>query len=336
MATRTVTASEGIDLLTALGVDVAVQDAETVTLALEGRSVIARVRVRRSAPSQWDIRRDAESDRARDARSDLVLYVVPRATVALTETASADERIAVASVHDGVVILRRKTIHVPGGTRAAAQDQAEPTRGRVAWGRFALMRALLRTPRPRIQIELANECGVSQVTVSNGLRALDAWVVRDEAGWRALRPEKLWEHFLAEYPGPQGITTYWLGLDAVGMQARKVRDAAAEFDGLMSGDTAADEIAPWRIDRRAVIYARTGLNLASLGFSETNRANATLEYVVPADRTIWSTARAWTRGAPVWMADPVLAAWDVRRTGGPDAEEAVERIERTVLAGWLR
>lgn len=335
MAARTVTASEGIDLLTALGVDVAVQDAETVTLTLEGRSETARVRVRRTPPSQWDIRRDVESDRARDARSDIVLYVVPQATAALTEAASTDERIAVASVRDRVVILARKRIHAPSGAFSSQRHGAVPARGRAAWGRFALIRALLRTPRPRTQRELADECGVSQVAISNGLRALDGAVVRDEDGWRALRPEKLWEQFLTEYPGPQGITSYWLGLDPIVVQAKNVRDAADGSGGLVSGDTAADMIAPWRVGSRGVVYARTGLDLARLGFSETTPENATLEYVVPADQTIWSTARAWSREAPARMADPVLAAWDVRRTGGPDAEEAVERIERAVLAGWL-
>jgi hypothetical protein len=333
---RSVTASEGIDLLTALGVNVVVRDADTVTLALDGRRTIARVHVRRSPPSRWDIRRDVDSDRARDAHPGILLYVVPQATAALVEAASADSRIAVVSVQDRVVILAGKRIEdaLPGALTSARYGAA-PARGRVAWGRFALLRVLLRTPRPRTQMDLAAECGVSQVTISNGLRALDTAVVRDEGGWRVLRPETLWEQFLAEYPGPQGITSYWLGLDPIVRQAKTVRDAAAELDGLVSGDPAADLIAPWRVGSRAVVYARTGLDLARLGFSETTRENATLEYVVPADRTIWSTARAWSSTASVWTTDPVLVAWDVQRTGGPDAADAVERIQRTVLAGWL-
>lgn len=117
-------------------------------------------------------------------------------------------------------------------------------------------------------------------------------------------------------------------------QAKTVRDAAAELDGLVSGDPAADLIAPWRVGSRAVVYARTGLDLARLGFSETNQANATLEYVIPADQTIWSTARAWAREATAWTTDPVLASWDVRRTTGADAAEAVERIQRTSSANF--
>ncbi|TDW28902.1 hypothetical protein [Cryobacterium psychrophilum] len=336
MATRTVTASEGIDLLSALGVNVIVRDADTVTLGLDGRRTIARVHVRRSPPSRWDIRRDVDSNRARDAHPGILLYVVPKATAALADRAVADPTIAVVSVQDRVVILRGKRMEEELPGVLAARQGAAPTQGRVAWGRYALLRVLLRTPRPRTQMDLAAECGVSQVTISNSLRTLDTAVVRDEGGWRALRPETLWSQFLAEYPGPQGITSYWLGLDPIVRQAKAVRDASAAVDGLVSGDPAADTIAPWRVGSRAVVYARTGLDLARLGFSETTRENATLDYVVPADPTIWSTARAWSSTAPVWTTDPVLVAWDVQRTGGPDAADAVERIRRTVLAGWLK
>ena len=158
------------------------------------------------------------------------------------------------------------------------------------------------------------------------LNLLGTTVARETGGWRALQPEALWEQFLAEYPGPQGITSYWLGLDSVIRQAQAARDAAAELDVLLSGDPAADLIAPWRMGRRAVLYAQTGLDLAQFGFSETTRENATLECVVPADPTIWSTARAWASTASGWTADPLLVAWDVQRTEGPDAADAVEKI----------
>lgn len=332
---RSVTASEGLNLLTALGVNVLVRDADTVTLTLHGRLTVARVHVRRSPPSRWDIQRDVESGRSRDPAPDILLYVVPKASAGLAEAASVDSKIAVVSVQDRVVIFEGKRIEdMVTGALASARGPAA-ARGRVAWGRFALLRVLLRTSRLRAQTDLAAECGVSQVTISNGLRALDTAVVRDEGGWRAARPETLWDRFLAEYPGPQGISSYWLSLDAIVRQAQTVRDAGAEVDVLVSGDPAADLLAPWRVARRAVVYARTGLDLARIGFSETTRENATLEYVVPADPTIWPTARAWTSTASGLTADPVLVAWDVQRTGGPDAADAVERIRRTVLDGLL-
>ena len=105
-------------------------------------------------------------------------------------------------------------------------------------------------------------------------------------------------------------------------QAQTVRDAAAELDVIVSGGPAADLLAPWRVARHAVVYARTGLDLARLGFSETTRVNAALEYVVPADPTIWSTGRAWSSPVSGCTADPALVAWAVQRTGGPDAADA--------------
>ncbi|MEC5168303.1 hypothetical protein RCH11_000761 [Glaciihabitans sp. GrIS 2.15] len=332
---RPVTASEGLNLLTALGVNVLVLDADTVTLTLTGSRIIARVHVRRSPPSRWDIQRDVESGRSRDPTPDILLYVVPKASVGLADVALADSGIAVVSLQDGVVILVGKRVEDTLRGALSSDRGSGAGRGRVAWGRLALLRVLLRTSGPRTQMDLAAECGVSQVTVSNGLRAFDTAVVRDEGGWRAARPETLWDRFLAEYPGPQGISTYWLSLDAIVSQAQKVRDAAAELDVIVSGDPAADLLAPWRLVRRAVIYARTGMDLAPFGFSETTRENATLEYVVPTDPTIWSTARAWTSVVSGWTADPVLVAWDVQRTGGPDAADAVERMRRTVLDGLL-
>jgi len=332
---RPVTASEGLNLLTALGVNVLVLDADTVTLTLTGSRIIARVHVRRSPPSRWDIQRDVESGRSRDPAPDILLYVVPKASVGLADVALADSGIAVVSLEDGVVILVGKRVEDTLRGALSSDRGSGAGRGRVAWGRLALLRVLLRTSGPRTQMDLAAECGVSQVTVSNGLRAFDTAVVRDEGGWRAARPETLWDRFLAEYPGPQGISTYWLSLDAIVSQAQKVRDAAAELDVIVSGDPAADLLAPWRLVRRAVIYARTGMDLAPFGFSETTRENATVEYVVPTDPTIWSTARAWTSVVSGWTADPVLVAWDVQRTGGPDAADAVERMRRTVLDGLL-
>ena len=332
---KPVTASEGIDLLSVLGVRVLVKDAGAVTLTLNGRQTEARVHVRRSSPSRWDIHRDVEDDRARNAAPGILLYVIPKASARMVEVAQADSRIAIVSVHDRFAILERTRLEPSFlGADSFAHEPAA-TRGRVAWGRFALMRVLLRTSHPRTQIGLAVECGVSQVAISNGLRALDTAVVRTQNGWCALRPETLWEQFLAEYPGPQGISSFWLGLDSIVRQAQTVRQVAPELDILVSGDPAGDQLAPWRVARRAVVYAHTGLDLAECGFSETSRENATLEYVVPADPTIWSTARAWTAAASSGMVDPVLVAWDVQRTGGPDAADAVERIRRQVLASWL-
>ncbi|QHC57721.1 hypothetical protein [Rathayibacter sp. VKM Ac-2760] len=102
---------------------------------------------------------------------------------------------------------------------------------------------------------------------------------------------------------------------------------------LLSGDSAADALAPWRIPTFAVLYAESSLPLESAGFAETDSPEATLRVVVPADRTIWATAAAWyPSGRTV---DPLIAAWDLRQSGGSDADEAVDRLLDEELA-WLR
>lgn len=223
MAMRSVTASEGINLLTTRGLRVLVRDANTVTLTLEGKSHLARVHVRHSSPSRWDLERDVEPSSLGSPAPSIPLYVVPKATAGLIETASGDARIAVVSVLDRVVIVSGTRIEDGlAGVSAVSRGPAS-TRGRVAWGRFAVLRVLLRTSRSRTQMDLAAECGVSQVAISNALRVLGADVTRDAGGWRALQPESLWEQFLAEYPGPLGITSYWLGLDLLMRQAEAVR-----------------------------------------------------------------------------------------------------------------
>ena len=152
---RPVTASEGIDLLTALGVNVLVRDADTVALTLQGKRTIARVHVRRSSPSRWDIQRDLESDRSRDPAPDMLLYVVPKATPRLTEAASNDPMISVVSVQDRVVFLAGEPIEDGLLRTLPLSGRPASARGRVAWGRFGLLRVLLRTPQPRTQIDLA-------------------------------------------------------------------------------------------------------------------------------------------------------------------------------------
>ena len=84
------------------------------------------------------------------------------------------------------------------------------------------------------------------MTSSNGLRTLGTTVVRETGGWRAQRPETLWDQFLAEYPGPQGMRSHWLGLDAIARQVQTVRDAAAELDVIVSGDPA---LVAWDVER---------------------------------------------------------------------------------------
>lgn len=197
-------------------------------------------------------------------------------------------------------------------------------RGRVPWTRYALMRVLLRTSRPRQQRQLADEVAASQASVSQNLSLLGALVEQSPAGWRSAAPGALIDAFLSAYPGPLGTRTYWFSTDPVITQASRLPDAAR-----LSGDAASDALAPWRSPVRAVGYTAEPVDLARSGFSATTSDAATLELVMPEDDTVFRTAEAW--GNP-GLVDPLIAAWDLSRIGGPSAADSVARLRRRILA----
>lgn len=302
-----ITAGDGVDLLLASGIPVEVKTFTDATVAKRH----ARLVVRQTPPSPSMIAGDPDA---------VVVYVVPRLTESLRRIAEQNHRIAVVATGDGVVIWegeRREPVGRP--------EPAAPTARRKPWARFGLIRALARTQRPRRQAELAAETGATQASVSQNLNHLEGFVTRSSGGWALRDVRQAAEYFLAEYPGAQGITQHWFGLGAANQQAERV----ARLDGelLVSGDVGADHLAPWRTPRSAVIYARTGLDLAPLGFAESQRDRATLAVTVPADPTIWPVSRAYAGsgwGLPV--VDPLLCAYDVERSGGSDAAEAREHL----------
>ena len=141
----------------------------------------------------------------------------------------------------------------------------------------------------------------------------------------------LWDHFMAEYPGPGGITTYWWHDAPLQEQARMVNERT---EALLSGDLAARAIAPWRQPEHVTMYLGEGFDPSTLGFALGAPGDYTLSVTVPADKTIFATATAFAP-APGYV-DPVIAAYDVRMTGtSGDENEAVERIRDRVVRAAL-
>ena len=254
-----------------------------------------------------------------------LLYIVPRVNATLRRLSRDWSDVDVVGTRDGVVIVAGVE------TRVVDLDgpSGRPVRGRVPWGRLALMRVLVRTTEPRAQTELAHECGITQAGVSLGLQALGELVQRMPSGWIAVDRSSLWDAFLAQYPGPGGITTSWYGLQSPVEQADAAVAAASGDQPLVSGDVAADRLAPWRRPRIAHVYLGSGLDLEPAGFAPAGQADATLLVTVPLDPTIAATAAAWSG---VGLVDPLLAAFDVLRSGGPDAPDAVARLRFLVLS----
>jgi hypothetical protein len=309
-----ITASEAVDLLTSNGIAVQVKSFNDVAIAERN----ARILVRQKPPSPSDVGREMSGE-------GVVLYVVPRLTESLTKLAARNHRIAIAAIDEGVIIF--------DGERISSVADVQPTTSRsrrTPWTRFALIRVLARTRRPRTQEALAIEAGGTQASVSINLKRFSEYVRRSNDGWTLVEPEEMIRLHMREYPSAKGISQYWYALGPPVDEARKA--AAQRDDVLYSGDVGADYLAPWRSPRTAILYSRGGLNLREIGFAESSPERANIVSTVPADTTIWSTAEAF-RTVPA--VDPIVCAWDVQKLGGPDAEEAVDRLVEWATERWF-
>ncbi len=320
-----VTTDAAIDLLQRAGAAVRIDSVDD--LVVDGIPVEVKVRVR---PTPSDLRRELSRWRNR-ATTGKLAYIVPRATPSLVSVATEEPTVILIGVDDATLVNDGTVVRL--GNSLVTQRGAAPAR--VAWGRFALIRSLLRTPEPRTQRQLASEAGITQAAVSKGLHEIGEVALAARRG-SLPAAEQLWAKFLDEYPGARGIRSYWYSLDPPVRQVGAVQRAYPAV--LVSGDTGADRIAPWRVVTDARVYSRAGLDLAPLGFAEANPAEATLTLVVPADPTIWATSAAWAehRGAPAGTADPLIIAHDVMNAGGSDVADAVERLHDQVFEAWHR
>lgn len=271
------------------------------------------------------------------------LLIVPSFTRAARTTAErvdwswlvADGR----RVH-GVLQLGPTRVEIDFGfdPESVAEGSRKGRTGRVAWGTLTVVRHLLSQRAPS-QKALASLVRISQPRVSQILRELSEQrlIQRDVCGWVAGDPDALVDWWLDRYPGPGGINTHWYGLDSPQDQAlsiiRGVREGAAGrgLEAVVSGDVAADLIAPWRTPQRAVVYVSQGVDPAEFGLTPAGAEEATLDLIVPRDPGVWTGAGV-DRSMPV--ADLLQVLWDVRRIGGPDEAEATARL-RGVLRSRL-
>jgi hypothetical protein len=230
-----------------------------------------------------------------------------------------DGKIDLVEVNSGAVIINGYEWTKPKPSQEP-KGSAKP-----AWGRWGLMRALYISLDPQSQVELARSVGISQSAVSMILRDLHD-VTHNERGWQAKDKEHLLRAWRDTYPGPRGASTYWYGLSSITQQAQGATQVADELEirHLVTGDVAADEMAPWRLPTSAHIYLDEFVDFSVMNLTPTDPAEATLVATVPDDPTIWHTAQY--RRSPATSADPLIVYWDVLHSIGPDAEEAAAKV----------
>lgn len=193
----------------------------------------------------------------------------------------------------------------------------QPTpKGPRPYARFAIARVLLSGAPRNNQVHLAELAGVTQGSVSNALQRIPD--IED--------PGAVFDDLVRDYPGPGGQTYHWWSASPLHEQAGLVSDHGA----LISGDFAADRLAAWRTPERVIGYVDRPVDLSAAGYVLSAPDDYTTMLVVSADPTLRATGATWNLGGDV--ADPIIAAHDVRRTATTgDDDEAVEKLRELVV-----
>lgn len=270
------------------------------------------------------------------------LLVLPRASA--RTMATAVERGWFVVTDTGAVSLTLGGRRIDRSASIATTSEERQAPGPKSWLTFTLARRLLAAPGAS-QTELAKRAGMSQPKVSRIFQNLldQGLVERTADGWVPADWDEMVDWWLARYPGPGGTTSYWYSLDDLSTQAAQavsvLTRAAPNADPVLSGDAAADLLAPWRRPSRAVLYSHAAESLASAGFVPVVTAeDATLIVVAAADPGVW-LPRPWqvAGGSPEAkfnVADPLQVLFDVVGSGATDADEAATRL-RSQLRGRL-
>jgi hypothetical protein len=326
-----VEAVDGVELLLDAGLDRRITDSAEIDVGTgNGRWSRRQVMLLRHSPSPREIDRAVTALRS---HVDGLLFVVPRAGRALRRAAEDDHRIAYSAVDERIVCFQGETY------QAGEQRSGRPLHpGRTSWTRLAMVRLFALSPaEPLSQSEIARQLGVSHVAVGKHLPLADELVKRTPAGWQVADRAGCWDRFMADYPGPRGLTTFWAATCDPAAQIHRIESMARERGDVLpavSGDLAADLYAPWRRPSRVVAYVTSQPPLEEQGFAVVRPADATVELRTPRDPTVLTMSRelpARREGSPRRYTDPLIAAWDLSRSSGGDVDSAVDQLRARAL-----
>lgn len=266
----------------------------------------------------------AEKHLKRLSDDDRILFIVQKMTPSLRRLADADERVIVADSGNDSLWANRRSYRADGAKPWPPRGQP---RGRRPYVAFAVARTLSFTGDRTSQNRLARLLHVTQPAVSQAIARLGNAVDHANDGWAATDRRALFDYAATDYPGPEGITTYWWDRDDVASQAERVAAAAPET--LAGGDIAARAIHGWRVSEHATMYVPHAIDMTALRFAAATADDYTTSITVPKDRTLWATAAAWSTKS---ITDPVITYRDVVHTGTTgDQDEAAAQVRATAL-----
>lgn len=204
-------------------------------------------------------------------------------------------------------------------------------------GTSALVRALIATPRPVTQVELATLVGVSQPRVSQVIGRLmkSSAVTSTPDGYLGRRKQLVDLYVDNHRPALVGVEVPWYSLRPMREQIDllSAHATAAGTRVAVSADLAPDLLAPWRHPTLTVVYVDGALDLTAVGFVRAEgRVDATAIVRHTSDTTLLATFEPWRRSVDgLQLADPVQQIWDLHDLGGADRVEAADRLTTAVL-----
>ena len=246
---------------------------------------------------------------------------------------------------DGQVLLQvdGQTLEVG---RPAPRAAPRP-RGRTPWGVLGVARRMLEVDVDRQQ-DLAGLAGLSQERVSRLLSRLrDHGLTARTAGTggraveRPVSAAALLDWWLEEYPREEALRAHYFAPDPLPAQLARAAAALTGRRPLLSGDLAADQLAPWRRPGLVLLYCTRPVDLTGAGFVAASAAQATLTVVTSPDPTVaiptTATGQVWAQAPAgdgvIELADPFQVLLDVLGSPAPDASQAAGRLRDALLTG---
>lgn len=232
------------------------------------------------------------------------------------------------------LILRGKTYTIGD----SAPEPHKSAAARPGWTRWAVERYLLLASAPARQPVIADAVGSSQQSVSNAAKKLGALTADHGEGLMAADKGALLEHWRQDYTGPGGQEFGWYSLDPIVDQTTRAAAVANALDTapLVSGDVAADRLAPWKLPSRGRIYVNGPIDLAGDGFVPAPVSDATLVTCVPRDPTLWrlvDLGPAPIAPGGIALADAAMVYWDLATSGELDSAEAALHLAGLIVKG---
>ncbi|GHS88628.1 hypothetical protein AGMMS50218_12930 [Actinomycetota bacterium] len=263
-----------------------------------------------------------------------LLLLVPATSAALL--AAAHERgisVLVAPTEEqggtrGLLIARDGTTLEIGADPAPA-PAVRASSGRTPWATYAVAHTLLAASAPYTQTALADALGVSQPRVSQILSRLAPHVRRGAAGWEAIDRRALADWLAVHYPRPR-LTATWLTLDPVTTAAERLGDSTAGAKVALTGQVAADQLAPWARPTLLTVLVDRPLDLSGAGLVPAAPSVANVLVQVSDD------PYALTGTRPGRGALPVAAPWRVQVELAQHGDvEAADVLAEALLSGRL-